>query len=75
MPAVLAFVLCACGGRPAEIVAPVGKAALVEPDAALPHVKFEDGTVSTNDCCPVTKRKLSVHFPPVYINGQSYGFC
>jgi hypothetical protein len=25
--------------------------------------------------CPVTKRKLSVAWPPVYVNGQPIGFC
>jgi hypothetical protein len=38
-------------------------------------VKFGDGSLSENDLCPVTKRKLSPAFPPVYVNGRPIGFC
>ena len=65
----------ACGGRPAEGVPPVGKAELVDASAELPRIRFGDGLVSANDRCPVTKRKLSVAFPPVYVNGLPIGFC
>jgi len=65
----------ACGGRPAELVLPVGKAELVDPSAELPRIRFGDGLVSVNDRCPVTKRKLLVAFPPVYVNGLPIGFC
>jgi hypothetical protein len=65
----------ACGGRPAELVPPVGKPALLEAGAEFPRIRFADGLVSANDRCPITKRKLSVHFPPVYVNGLPIGFC
>ena len=65
----------ACGGRPAELVPPVGKAELVDASAELPRIRFADGLISANDLGPVTKRKLSVAFPPVYVNGMPIGFC
>jgi hypothetical protein len=65
----------ACGSRHAELVPPVAEPALVDPDSPFPKIRFADGLVSVNDRCPVTKRKLSVHFPPVYVNGQPIGFC
>jgi hypothetical protein len=71
----LAIALSACGGRPAELVPPIGTIEAVDPDSAFPRLKFADGLVSINERCPVTKRKLSVHFPPVYVNGQPIGFC
>jgi hypothetical protein len=71
----LAIALCACGGRPAELVPPIGKTEAVDPDSPFPRLRFADGSVSINDRCPVTKRKLSVYFPPVYVNGQAIGFC
>jgi predicted small lipoprotein YifL len=67
--------IAACGGRPAELVPPVGKAELVDPAAEFPRIRFADGLVAANDRCPVTKRKLSVAFPPVYVNGLPIGFC
>jgi hypothetical protein len=65
----------ACGGRPAELVPPVGEPSLVDPTAEFPKIRFADGLVSVNDRCPVTKRKLSPLFPPVYVNGLPIGFC
>ena len=65
----------ACGGRPAELVLPVGKVELVDASAELPRIRFADGLISINNLCPVTKRKLSVAFPPVYVNGLPIGFC
>jgi len=65
----------ACGGRPAELVPPIGAPVLLEPETAFPKIRFGDGLVSVNDRCPVTKRKLSTLFPPVYVNGQPIGFC
>jgi len=69
-----AFAL-ACGGRPVELVLPVGTVELVDPSAEFPRIRFDDGLISANDRCPVTKRKLSVAFPPVYVNGLPIGFC
>ena len=65
----------ACGGRPAELVLPVGKVELVDASAELPTNRFADGLISINNLCPLTKRKLSVAFPPVYVNGLPIGFC
>ena len=65
----------ACGARPSELVPPVGKPAFVEASAEYPTIRFGDGLVSANDRCPVTKRKLSLAFPPVYVNGRPIGFC
>jgi hypothetical protein len=64
-----------CGSPPAEPVAMGSGPVLIDPDSPFPKIRFEDGLVSVNDRCPVTKRKLSVHFPPVYVNGQPIGFC
>ena len=61
--------------RPAELVPPVSEPVFIDPESAFPKIRFADGLVSVNDRCPVTKRKLSVHFPPVYVNGQPIGFC
>ena len=71
----LAAALASCGARPPELVPPVGETAVVDSAAAFPHLRFADGSISANDRCPVTKRKLSIYFPPVYVNGLSFGFC
>jgi hypothetical protein len=73
--AVLLAAAAACGGRPAELVPPVGEVTVVDPEAELPKLRFADGLISANDRCPVTKRKLSPYFPPVYVNGLPIGFC
>jgi hypothetical protein len=65
----------ACGARPPELVLAVGKPELVDAAAEFPRIRFGDGLISANDRCPVTKRKLSVLFPPVYVNGLPIGFC
>jgi hypothetical protein len=72
---VLLTVAGGCGGRPAELVPPVGKPEFVDAGSDLPRIRFGDGLVSANDRCPVTKRKLSPYFPPVYVNGLPIGFC
>lgn len=71
----LACLAVACGSRQAELVPPVSEPTLVEPESAFPRIRFADGLISANDRCPVTKRKLSIHFPPVYVNGKPIGFC
>jgi hypothetical protein len=73
--ALLLTVAVACGARPSELVPPVGEPALVDATAQFPKVRFSDGSISANDRCPVTKRKLSIYFPPVYVNGLPIGFC
>jgi hypothetical protein len=65
----------ACGRREAELVPPVAEPAVIDPDSQFPRIRFADGLTSANDRCPVTKRKLSIYFPPVYVNGQPIGFC
>ena len=77
LAAVLAtsMLLVACGDRPAEVVPPVGMVTVVDPAADFPRLRFADGLISANDRCPVTKRKLSPSFPPVYVNGLPIGFC
>ncbi len=75
LAAVLLIGAAACGSRTAEVVPAVGEPAVVDADAAFPHLRFSDGSISANDRCPVTKRKLNVLFPPVYVNGRSIGFC
>jgi len=73
--ALLLTAAVACGSRPAELVPPTGKPALIDDSAEFPRIRFGDGLVSANDRCPVTKRKLSIYFPPVYVNGLPIGFC
>jgi hypothetical protein len=73
--ATLVLSAAACGNRPAELVPPVGEPVRIDADADFPKIKFGDGLVSANDHCPVTKRKLSTSFPPVYVNGLPIGFC
>lgn len=78
-PAVALLLACAgsvaCGGKPSELVPPVGKAAVIDTSAAFSKIRFADGLPSANERCPVTKRKLSAAFPPVYVNGLPIGFC
>jgi hypothetical protein len=50
-------------------------AELADAAAELPRLKFSDGSISENDCCPVTKKKLSIYLPPVFVNGRPIGFC
>jgi hypothetical protein len=65
----------ACSSPPTEPI-PMGSVPVhVDPDSPFPKIRFTDGLVSVNDRCPVAKRKLSVNFPPVYVNGQPIGFC
>lgn len=71
----LVFLAVSCGLRQAELVPPVSEPAFIDPESAFPRVRFADGMISVNDRCPITKRKLSIHFPPVYVNGQPIGFC
>jgi len=73
--ALLLIAAAACGARPSELVPPVGKPAVIDASAEFPKIRFADGSVSANDRCPVTKRKLSIYFPPIYVNGQPIGFC
>ncbi len=71
----LLAVAAGCGARPSELVPPIGEPAFVDATLENPTIQFGDGLVSINDLCPVTKRKLSLLFPPVYVNGRAIGFC
>jgi hypothetical protein len=44
-------------------------------DPAFPRLRFEDGSVSLNDRCPVTLSRLNPRLDPVQVNGRSIGFC
>ena len=59
--------LSACGSPPHAYVAN-------DPET-LPRVKFQNGSVSRNDRCPVRKNKLNRGFDPLYVNGRPVGFC
>jgi hypothetical protein len=75
---VICLTLCAipaCGRGEAELVPPVAAPLVVDPESPFPRIRFADGLTSANDRCPVTKRKLSISFPPVYVNGLPIGFC
>ena len=72
----LACLALACSSpAPVEPVSMGSGPVFIDPDSPFPKIRFADGLVSVNDKCPVTKKKLSVHFPPVYVNGQPIGFC
>lgn len=73
--AALAGVLVACSGRPTEVLPTLPTPKLAEAPPDHPKLAFADGSQSANDRCPVTKRKLSVWFPPIYVNGKAVGFC
>ena len=73
--ALMLAAVAACGGRPAELVLPIGNAEYVDAEAEFPRIRFGDGLISANVRCPVAKRKLSPRFPPVYVNGSPIGFC
>ena len=71
----LAALLVACSGRPTEVLPSLPTPTLAENPTDHPKLAFADGSQSANDRCPVTKRKLSVWFPPIYVNGKAIGFC
>ena len=48
---------------------------LPEGDAEHPRIRFQEGTVSPNDRCPVTKKKLNPAMEPIYVNGLPVAFC
>lgn len=73
--AALVLTLLGCGSRPAVVLPPLGEAVFVDPSAEHPRLKFGDGSISANDLCPITKRKLHTAFPPVHVNGMPIGFC
>ena len=40
-----------------------------------PRLRFEDGSVSSTDRCPVLGNKLNPGLDPLYVNGRPVGFC
>ena len=44
-------------------------------DPEFPRLRFDDGSVSVNDRCPVTLSRLNRKLDPLYVNGRSVGFC
>jgi len=47
----------------------------VPADAALPRLRWPDGSLSVNDRCPVTKTRLARDIAPLFVNGRPVGFC
>ena len=64
-----------CAGSRPALLPPGDPPAFVDEKVEHPRIRFGDGSVSENDICPVTRRKLSLLWPPVYVNGRSIGFC
>jgi hypothetical protein len=63
----VALVAAGCSG-PAHDLAP-GR------DPAFPRIRFLDGSISSNDRCPVSGTRLNPRMDPLYVNGRSIGFC
>lgn len=78
----LAFALAICGmpGRNAAQAPadpnPSAPAPEAPPSPADLHpLKLADGQTTSNDRCPVRKRKLNPQIEPVYVNQHPVGFC
>jgi hypothetical protein len=39
------------------------------------HIRYDDGTLTINDFCPVLQRPLGPVKSPVFVNGRPVGFC
>ena len=39
------------------------------------YVRYDDGTMTINDLCPVLQRPLGSMRSPIFVNGHSVGFC
>ena len=44
-------------------------------EGRFPRIRFADHSLSVNDRCPVTLKRLHPRWDPVYVNGRSVGFC
>ncbi len=53
----------------------LGQPEFVPADAALPRLRWPDGSLSVNDRCPVTKTRLARDIAPLFVNGRPVGFC
>jgi len=60
--------------------------AVARPSAAMPRplelpeeghhlVRYDDGTTTLNDFCPVRERPIGTMKAPVFVNGRAIGFC
>ncbi len=67
----LAALPAAASGPPANM----DRIRFVPPDAALPRLRWPDGSTSINDRCPVSKTRLARDILPLYVNGKPVGFC
>ena len=38
-------------------------------------IRYEDGTMTINDFCPVLQRPLGPVKSPIFVNGRPVGFC
>jgi len=47
----------------------------VDSAAKFSPLRFDNGTVSLNDRCPVRKVRLNPRLRPMFVNGQPIGFC
>jgi hypothetical protein len=39
------------------------------------HIRYDDGTMTINDFCPVLQRPLGPVKSPIFVNGRPMGFC
>lgn len=64
-----------CGNKNKKEIAqePLGEYAGA--DVPFPRIQYFDGTISVNDRCAVSREKLHLRVPPVYVNGLPVGFC
>jgi hypothetical protein len=60
-------------GRAAPVKIPVGKTE--EAEVERHYVRYDDGTMTINDFCPVLQRPLGPVKSPIYVNGRPVGFC
>jgi hypothetical protein len=59
----------------ARIPVPEPGAAYTSEQAEYPRLSFASGDTTSNDRCPVQKRKLNPRLPPTYVNGVPIGYC
>lgn len=45
------------------------------PEEGHHFIRYDDGTTTLNDFCPVAERPLGTMKAPVFVNGRAVGFC
>jgi hypothetical protein len=45
------------------------------PDEGHHFIRYDDGTTTLNDFCPVAERPLGTMKAPIFVNGRAVGFC